>query len=299
MILVTGANGQLGFDVIKALNERKIECLGTRREDLDITDAEAVNNYITQLMPSCVIHCAAYTAVDKAEYDREKCHKVNVVGTKNIACVCKKVGSKMVYISTDYVFNGKGQLPLEVDGHIEPLSFYGRTKYEGELTVKEILDNYFIVRTSWVFGVNGNNFVETMIKLGKQKESINVVGDQIGSPTYTVDLAALLCEMVLSEKYGVYHATNDGFCSWADFANKIMKKTGISCKVNPITANEYNSRAIRPLNSRLSKKSLIDGGFHSLPPWEDALNRFLLEISNIERQKKHNKLYLKGKGLRV
>lgn len=281
MILVTGANGQLGFDVIKELNERKIECLGTDKKGLDITDADAVNNYISQLKPKCVIHCAAYTTVDRAEDDSKQCHKVNVVGTRNIAKACKKIDSKMIYISTDYVFDGKGELPFDVDGNISPLSVYGKTKYQGELVVKDFLSKFFIVRTSWVFGTNGNNFVKTMMKLGKEKESINVVCDQIGSPTYTADLAPLLCDMALSEKYGVYQATNEGICSWAQFAAKIMEKAGLSCKINPIPTSEYKTRAFRPLNSRLSKKSLLDKGFKLLPSWEDALNRYLISIGII------------------
>lgn len=278
MILVTGVNGQLGFDVIRELNKRKIECLGIGRQELDITDEKAVNDYILKLKPECVIHCAAYTAVDKAEDESEICYKVNVSGTENVAKACNKINAKMIYISTDYVFDGKGEAPFEVDGHIAPLSVYGKTKYEGEVKVKANLEKYFIVRISWVFGINGNNFVKTMIRLGKEKESLNVVCDQIGSPTYTADLALLLCEMAVSEKYGVYHATNEGTCSWAEFATAIMKKAGLNCKINFIPTSEYKTKAVRPLNSRLSKNSLIDGGFDLLPRWEDALNIYLLEL---------------------
>lgn len=278
MILVTGVNGQLGFDVVKELNKRNIECLGIGRADLDVTDSTAVDNYISNLKPECVIHCAAYTAVDKAEDEEEICSKVNVYGTENIAKACKKIDAKMIYISTDYVFDGQGDAPFEIDGNIKPLSVYGKTKYEGELKVKEILDKYFIVRISWVFGVNGNNFIKTMLRLGKEKESLNVVCDQIGSPTYTFDLAPLLCDMVVSEKYGVYHATNEGFCSWSEFATEIMKKASLGCKINPIPTSEYPTKAVRPFNSRLSKKSLVDGGFNVLPSWEDALDRYLIEI---------------------
>ena len=235
-------------------------------------------NYISKLKPECVIHCAAYTAVDKAEDEEEICSKVNVYGTENIAKACKKIDAKMIYISTDYVFDGQGDTPFEIDGNIKPLSVYGKTKYEGELKVKEILDKYFIVRISWVFGVNGNNFIKTMIRLGKEKESLNVVCDQIGSPTYTFDLAPLLCDMAVSEKYGVYHATNEGFCSWAEFATEIMKKANLKCKINPIPTSEYPTKAVRPFNSRLSKKSLVDGGFELLPSWEDALDRYLIEL---------------------
>ncbi|AWK50037.1 dTDP-4-dehydrorhamnose reductase [Clostridium beijerinckii] len=275
MILVTGAKGQLGFDVIKELNKRNIKCIGIGREDLDITDITATYEYILKLKPECVIHCAAYTAVDNAEDEKEMCYNVNVLSTENIAKACQRVNAKMIYISTDYVFDGQGDTSFEIDGNINPLSVYGKTKYEGELKVKEILDKYFIVRISWVFGLNGNNFIKTMVKLGKEKESLNVVCDQIGSPTYTFDLAPLLCDIAVSEKYGVYHATNEGFCSWAEFAEEIMRKANLNCVINPIPTREYKTKAVRPLNSRLSKNSLIDNGFKLLPRWEDALDRFL------------------------
>lgn len=275
MILVTGVNGQLGYDVVKVLKERNIECLGIDKEQLDITDEDAVNKYITDLKSECVVHCAAYTAVDRAEDDEEVCKKVNIKGTEYIAKACKAIDAKMIYISTDYVYDGNGDKPFEVDGHIEPHSVYGKTKYEGEVKVQEILDKYFIVRISWVFGINGNNFINTMLRLGKEKESINVVCDQIGSPTYTADLAPLLCDMAVSEKYGVYNATNEGFCSWAEFASEIMKQAGLNCKVNPIPTSEYTSKAIRPFNSRMSKKKLVDNGFGVLPEWKDALERYL------------------------
>ncbi|MDF2881833.1 MAG: dTDP-4-dehydrorhamnose reductase [Clostridiaceae bacterium] len=279
MILVTGVNGQLGFDVVKALKRRKIECLGIGRDELDITDKDSVYKHILRIKPECVIHCAAYTAVDRAEDEEEICTKVNVYGTENIAKACKEIDAKMIYISTDYVFDGKGDTPFPVDGNISPHSVYGKSKYEGELKVKETLEKYFIVRVSWVFGVNGNNFVKTMLKLGKEKESLNVVCDQIGSPTYTVDLALLLCEMSMSEKYGVYHATNEGVCSWAEFAAKIMEKANLNCNINPIPTSEYPTKAMRPFNSRLSKKNLVDSGFELLPNWNDALDRYLIEIN--------------------
>lgn len=278
MILITGVNGQLGFDVVKELEKRSIDCLGIDRKELDITDNEAVNEYILKLNPECVIHCAAYTAVDKAEDESEACYNVNVLGTENIAKVCRGINAKMIYISTDYVFDGQGDLPFEVNGNIKPLSVYGKTKYEGEEKVKKILDKYFIVRVSWVFGLNGNNFIKTMLRLGKEKESLNVVCDQIGSPTYTADLAPLLCDMAESDKYGIYHATNEGFCSWADFAKEIMRKVKLNCKINPIPTSEYKAKATRPLNSRLSKKTLIDNGYKLLPTWQNALERYLMEI---------------------
>jgi dTDP-4-dehydrorhamnose reductase len=278
MILVTGANGQLGFDVVKELKKRNIRCTGTTRSDFDITDFESARNYILKEKPKCIIHCAAYTAVDKAEDEDEICYKVNVLGTENIAKVCKEVDAKMIYISTDYVYGGIGSKPHEIDENINPLSVYGKTKYEGELKVKEILNKYFIVRTSWVFGINGNNFVKTMLRLGKEKNSLGVVCDQIGSPTYTKDLAVLLCDMAETDKYGIYHATNDGFCSWAEFAEAIMKIANLDCKINYIKTNEYKTKAIRPLNSRLSKKSLLKRGFNELPKWKEALEGCLAEF---------------------
>lgn len=278
MILVTGVNGQLGYDVIKELKKRNINCLGIGREELDITDSEKVNEYITALRPECVIHCAAYTAVDRAEDEKNLCYKVNVNGTENIAKACKDVNAKMIYISTDYVFEGKGDKPFEVEANKNPLSIYGKSKYEGELKVQKILSKYFIVRISWVFGSNGNNFVDTMLRLGHEKESINVVCDQIGSPTYTADLAILLCDMAISEKYGIYHATNEGFCSWAEFADEIMKKANLKCKINYIPTSGYKTKAVRPLNSRMSKKSLIENDLELLPNWKDALDRYLTYI---------------------
>lgn len=278
MILVTGINGQLGYDVVKELNRRNIECLGIDKGELDITDSEAVKEYIIKLNPECVVHCAAYTAVDRAEDEEEICTKVNVDGTENIAKACREIDAKMIYISTDYVFDGKGDEPFEVDGHKEPLSVYGKTKYAGELKVQELLEKYFIVRISWVFGVNGNNFIKTMLRFGKEKESLNVVCDQIGSPTYTADLAPLLCDMAISEKYGVYHATNEGFCSWAEFAQEIMNKAGLNCNINPITTKEYPTKAVRPFNSRMSKKKLLENGFEVLPTWKEALDKYLKQL---------------------
>ena len=281
MLLVTGANGQLGFEVIKELEKRNVDCTGIDKNDLDITDKESVDNYILKLKPKCIIHCAAYTAVDKAEDEVEYCYKVNVNGTKNIAGACKNIDAKMIYISTDYIFDGQGNKPFEINNSINPISVYGRTKYEGELKVKEYLEKYFIVRTSWLFGINGNNFIKTMIRLGKERESIDVVCDQIGSPTYSVELAKILCDMAESEKYGVYHGTNEGFCSWAEFAEEIMKKAHLNCKINYITTSEYKAKAIRPLNSKLSKQSLYNNGFKTLPNWKDSLEEFLNEYRNL------------------
>lgn len=275
-VLVTGAKGQLGFDVLKCLKERSILTIPADIEEFDITDIIAARRFILSNKPDVVIHCSAYTAVDKAEDEQDLSYKINVEGTVNIANICKEIDAKMVYISTDYVFPGIGENFYEVDDLTGPLSVYGLTKLQGEFAVKEIVRRHFIVRISWVFGVNGNNFVKTMLRLGQERDSINVVGDQIGSPTFTGDIAPLLCDMIETEKYGTYHATNEGTCSWAEFAKEIMKLANYSTKINPITTEEYPTKAKRPKNSRLSKESLIKHGFKKLPAWEDALKRYML-----------------------
>ena len=278
-VLVTGVGGQLGYDVAQELKKRNIECLGADIKEFDITDYEAAHSFITAHKPDAVIHCSAYTAVDKAEDESELCYRVNALGTENIAKICKEIDAKMVYISTDYVFPGNGEEFYEVDSPTGPQNIYGRTKLAGEIAVKNVLDKYFIVRISWVFGINGNNFVKTMLKLGKERSEINVVADQIGSPTYTADLAPLICDMVATEKYGTYHATNEGVCSWAEFAEAIFQTAKInSCKVNHITTEEYQTKAVRPRNSRMSKKGLDAGGFKRLPSWQDALERYCKEL---------------------
>lgn len=274
-VLVTGIKGQLGHDVMQCLAKREIEAVGADIEEFDITDFKGTRDFIVAVKPDVVIHCSAYTAVEKAEDDMELCMAVNGTGTENIAKVCKELNSKMLYISSDYVFPGVGENFYEVTDIPNPLGRYGKTKQAGEEAVKKILNQYFIVRTSWVFGKNGNNFVKTMLRLGKEKKEINVVNDQIGSPTYTKDLAPLLCDMVLTEKYGIYHATNEGICSWAEFAKEIMKIGGLDAKVNGISSEEYPSRVIRPKNSRLSKKSLDENGFQRLPDWKDAVKRYI------------------------
>lgn len=279
-ILVTGVKGQLGYDIMKVLNARGIECVGADIEEFDITDFAAVEKYITAINPSAVIHCSAYTAVDKAEENPDLVFKVNVEGPKNIATVCKQLGAKMVYISTDYVFPGVGDNAYEVSDEKNPLSVYGKTKLGGEEVVKEILTKYFIVRISWVFGLNGNNFVRTMLRIGKDRDTVNVVNDQIGSPTYTADLAPVLCDMVVTDKYGEYHATNEGYCSWAEFAQEIFDLAGYKTKVNPIPTSEYPTKAVRPFNSRMSKVSLDAAGFNRLPEWHDALKRYMKELEN-------------------
>lgn len=277
-ILVTGVKGQLGYDVVKELEKRGIEAVGVDIEEMDITDASSVDKVIKEVGPDAVIHCAAYTAVDAAEENEELCRKVNADGPKNIAKVCKELDIKMVYISTDYVFDGKGTRAWEPEDTCGPVSVYGQTKYEGELAVKETLDKYFIVRIAWVFGINGKNFVKTMLGLAEKYDSLRVVNDQYGSPTYTYDLARLLVDMVLTEKYGIYHATNEGICSWYDFACAIFKEAGIDMKVVPVTSEEYGAKANRPLNSRMSKEKLTENGFEKLPTWQDALHRYIREL---------------------
>ena len=278
-ILVTGYNGQLGYDVVKELNSRSVECRGVDREDFDITDRDETVGYICDYAPDAVIHCAAYTAVDRAEDDEENCRKVNVDGTENIAVACEKLRAKMLYVSTDYVYGGDGEAPFETDSPTNPKNVYGVTKLEGEKAVMKYIDKFFIVRTSWVFGINGNNFVKTMLRLGDEKESLNVVCDQVGSPTYTPDLARLICDLIVTEKYGIYHGTNESFCSWAEFAAEIMKLGGKKTVINPVSSSEYPTKAERPHNSRLSKKCLDEAGIKRLPTWQDALKRFLKEMS--------------------
>ena len=283
-IIVTGVKGQLGYDCLRRLNEEGFtNVLGIDIEDLDITDEKAVNELILKEKPVVFIHNAAWTAVDKAEQNEELVYKVNALGPKYIAEACQKVDAKMIYISTDYVFNGKGENFFEVSDKKDGLSVYGKTKSQGEDFVRNTLSKYFIVRISWVFGINGNNFIKTMLKLADSgKTELNIVSDQIGSPTYTYDLAKLLVEMMQTEKYGVYHATNEGTCSWAEFASYIFEKAHRNVKVNPITTSEYKklvpSQADRPLNSRMSKASLDEAGFSRLPSWKDAVDRYLKEL---------------------
>lgn len=274
-VLVTGANGQLGYDVVKELQKQNIECYGATRQDFDIVDFEATKKFITNYMPDAVIHCAAYTAVDKAEDEQGLCYLVNASATENIAEICKKINAKMLYISTDYVFDGTKDDFYEVDYKPNPINVYGKTKLLGEQAVQKILDKYFIVRISWVFGEHGNNFVKTMLRLGKERKEISVVADQYGSPTYTADLAPLLVEMIKTDKYGVYHATNEGVCTWAEFAEEIFKIAGMDVKVNHITTAEYPTRAKRPINSRLSKKKLRQKSFKTFENWKETLKNFL------------------------
>lgn len=300
-VFVTGVNGQLGHDVMNELAKRGIEGVGSDITpqhsgasdgtpvvtmpyvSLDITDEEAVKRVIGEVGPDAVIHCAAWTAVDLAENEdkRDKVHAINADGTRYIAQACRKIDCKMVYISTDYVFDGQGTKPWEPDcKDYKPLNVYGSTKLEGELAVSEILDKFYIVRIAWVFGLNGKNFIKTMLNVGKTHDEVRVVNDQIGTPTYTLDLAVLLADMILTDKYGYYHATNEGgYISWYDFTVEIYRQAGLNTRVLPVTTAEYGlSKAARPYNSRLDKSKLAQNGFQLLPTWQDALSRFLKEI---------------------
>lgn len=281
-VLVTGIRGQLGHDVMNELAKREIEAIGVDIQEMDITNAKECHDVISESGAEAVIHCAAYTAVDAAEDNIDICRKVNAEGTENIAKVCKQLDIKMVYISTDYVFDGNGERPWEPDDYREPLNVYGQTKYEGELAVQENLEKYFIVRIAWVFGLNGKNFVKTMLRLGKEHDKISVVNDQFGSPTYTYDLARLLVDMVLTDKYGIYHATNEGFCSWYEFASEIFKQADMPVEVNPVDSSQFPAKAKRPHNSRMNKEKLEKNGFNRLPKWQDALARYLKELQNSE-----------------
>ena len=301
-VFVTGVAGQLGHDVMNECAKRGLEGIGTDLKEtysgiqdgsyvttapyvsLDITNAKAVEKTITELHPDVIVHCAAWTAVDAAEEKKDLVMKINVDGTQNIANAAKAIDAKMVYISTDYVFNGQGTTPWDPDcKDYAPLSVYGESKLGGELAVSKTLDKYFIVRIAWVFGLNGNNFIKTMLKVGKTHDTVKVVNDQIGTPTYTLDLARLLVDMIETEEYGYYHATNEGgYISWYDFTKEIYKQAGYTTNVLPVTTAEYGiSKAARPFNSRLDKSKLVKHGFTPLPDWKDALARYLKEI-NIE-----------------
>lgn len=279
-VLVTGVKGQLGFDVVNELNKRGHNAVGVDVEEMDVTDGKRVSDVMQDVKPDAVIHCAAWTAVDAAEDNEEKVRAINAVGTENIAKECKKLGCKMMYISTDYVFDGKGDKPWQPDcKDYKPLSVYGKTKLEGEIAVSSILEKYFIVRIAWVFGKNGKNFVRTMLNVGKTHDTVKVVNDQVGTPTYTYDLARLLVDMIETDKFGYYHATNEGgYISWYDFAGEIYRQAGYNTKVIPVSTQEYGlSKAARPFNSRLDRSKLIENGFKPLPAWQDALNRYLKE----------------------
>lgn len=277
-ILVTGYKGQLGFDVVNEANSRGIEAIGVDIEEMDITDVTCVDRVIKSGNYDAVVHCAAWTAVDKAEDLQDACRKVNADGTANIANVCKEMDIPMMYFSTDYVFDGEGDTPWNEYDDRNPLNVYGQTKYEGELAVEK-LDKHFIVRIAWVFGVNGHNFIKTMLRLGKERGAVSVVNDQIGNPTYTYDLAKLVVDMIQSDKYGKYHVTNSGdYISWYDFACEIFKQAGMDVSVTPVDSNAFPAKAKRPHNSRMSQNEVVKNGFTPLPAWQDALSRYLKEI---------------------
>ena len=299
MILVTGACGQLGYDVVKELNGRKQKVIATdifpemtdlpqdvRYMPLDITEPKAAFEFFEKTRPDAVIHCAAWTAVDAAEEpeNREKVFAINAAGTRNLASACRQIGAKLLYISTDYVFDGQGTVPWQPDcDRFAPLNVYGQSKLEGELAVRELLKDYFIVRIAWVFGKHGKNFVRTMLRVGKTHDMVRVVTDQIGTPTYTADLSKLLADMIQTDRYGLYHATNEGgYISWYDFTREIYRQAGLNTKVLPVTTEEYGlSKARRPINSRLDKSKLTEQGFHRLPDWKDALHRYLSDIGEL------------------
>ena len=278
MVIVTGITGQLGYDVAAELEKRDEKFIATSRNEINLTDEDSIKNFIRKNKPEAVIHCAAYTAVDKAESEAELAITVNGLATRHMAEVCREVGAKLLYPSTDYVFGGDGRKPYEVDDEKNPCNVYGRSKLLGEDSVRAVVREHFIVRISWVFGKNGKNFVKTMLNLADKNKKLRVVCDQIGSPTYTKDLAPLLVDMIHTEKYGVYHATNEGFCSWADFAKEIFRLAGKNVEVEEILTADYPTPARRPFNSRLSKSSLDKAGFNRLPDWQDALKRYLSEL---------------------
>lgn len=278
-VFVTGVKGQLGHDVMNELAKRGHEGIGVDVEEMDITDENAVDHVIKKASPDAVIHCAAWTAVDAAEDNVETCRKVNATGTGYIARVCSELDIPMLYLSTDYVFDGEGTRPWEPDDPVtKPLNVYGQMKYEGEQLVEKYLKKFFIVRIAWVFGVNGNNFIKTMLRLGRERGAVSVVNDQIGSPTYTYDLARLLVDMIETDKYGRYHATNEGLCSWYEFAVEIFRQAGMDVEVTPVDSTQFPAKAKRPHNSRMSKDKLETNGFQRLPSWQDALGRYLQEL---------------------
>lgn len=277
--MVTGINGQLGFDIARRLKDWNLDVIAPSRDEFDLTNLQQVKEYILNEKPDVIIHCAGYTAVDKAEDEKELCYAVNVEGTRNIANTVSGIGAKLVYISTDYVFDGLGQEPHYEYKRTNPTNYYGLTKEQGERAVRELVEKHYIVRTSWLYGLNGNNFVKTMLRLAETKNEISVVSDQIGAPTYTKDLAEFIVNLVQTDKYGSYHGVNEGYCSWYEFAITIFKKLGIKMKVNPIFTEEYFTRAKRPLNSRLSKENTDKARIKRLPQWEDALSRFIEELN--------------------
>ena len=279
-ILVTGIRGQLGWDVMKVLKARNIEAVGVNSDDMDITDRESVDRVFAREMPDAVIHCAAWTAVDAAEDEEAACRAVNVDGTAHIAEACRRTGAVMMYFSTDYVFNGEGETPWKPDDPTGPVSVYGQSKLDGENAVRRILpDRHFIIRLQWVYGINGKNFVQTMLRLSETHSRLTVVCDQIGGPSYTPDLARLACDMIVTDRFGTYHAANTGFCSWYEFAKAIFAEAGKEVEVVPVSSDQYPAKAKRPHNSRLDTSKLTENGFDQLPSWQDALHRFILELN--------------------
>jgi len=276
--MVTGVNGQLGHDVVIKLKETGLDIIAPRRDKFDLTNKDLVKKYIIEEKPDVIIHCAAYTAVDTAEDEKALCYSVNVEGTRYIAETAKQINAKVVYISTDYVFDGIGKEPHSENKATKPVNYYGYTKEQGELIIRELLDNYFIIRTSWVYGSNGNNFVKTMLKLAETRNEISVVSDQIGAPTYTKDLAEFIISLVKTDRYGFYHGVNEGYCSWFEFAKTIFEKSGINMKIHPIATKDYPTKAKRPLNSRLLSDNTCKAGIKRLPHWEDAISRFMDEL---------------------
>lgn len=275
-VLVTGAKGQLGYDVVKELEKRGYKALGVDREEMDLTSTQQIKDYIKNSNPEAIIHCGAYTLVDKAEEEKELCKRINSISTKEIANCSKVLDIPMIYISTDYVFDGTKDGEYTEDDLPNPINVYGKTKCEGEVYVQEILEKYYIVRISWVFGENGNNFVDTILRLSKKRESLSVINDQVGSPTYTKDLAPLLVDMLETNKYGIYHATNEGYCTWYEFAREIFKIANVDVKLKKINTCEYSTKARRPLNSKMSKEKLKNMGFTPLRNWKDALEEYII-----------------------
>ncbi len=283
-VLVTGVKGQLGHDMMNELEKRGYTGIGVDVEEMDITDADACRRVITESGVEQVVHCAAWTAVDAAEDNEEACRRVNALGTENIARVCGELHLPMIYLSTDYVFDGQGTHPWEPDDEVtKPLNVYGQTKYEGELAIEKYVKDYYIVRIAWVFGVNGKNFIKTMLNLGRTHDTLTVVDDQIGTPTYTYDLSRLLVDMLERKEYGKYHVTNEGgYISWYDFAVEIFRQAGIEVDVQPVGSDQYPAKAKRPFNSRMEKKKLDEHGFDRLPTWQDALSRYLEALKALE-----------------
>ena len=275
-VMVTGACGILGTAVCEELEKNNIQYIAVDKKDFDITDKEKTIQEIEKITPDVVIHCAAYTKVDMAEVEQEECQKINVDGTNNIVQACKKINCTLLFVSSDYIFDGEKEGFYEIDDSPNPISFYGKTKLDAEAIIKSTLNKFFIVRISWLFGNNGVNFVKTMLKLAEEKKELSVVNDQIGSPTYSKDVAKLFVTMIQTDKYGIYHATNEEFCSWAEYAEEIFRIAGKDVKVKKVTSEEYNAKAKRPKNSKLSKRSLTDNGFSLLPTWKESVNKYIL-----------------------